>query len=349
MTGRLEARQTLSSLQIPGSENDRCAVCQELSPGHICLNFKTFVCQECSAVHREFGHKVASIAHTEWTDEELDLIKRGGNRKAASLWLAFWQEYDFPRPAKAESERRRDFIRKAYVVKCWQRQPKARQGGCVVDVREAAEQGQTCEVPVQPKSDQEGAQEAPAAAAPANPNGLVYLQTATACFCPNHDSSAKRVKQQPSMRVCAGCCIQLQTNYSAFAFCPSCSGKRQQCMICGESSAEKLKAQAVETTCLSREASAVTEAASTAPGDADALWKADFSSDGEAASDAVPATATATATATAPSPPAPAPGPAQETDHLLDLFGLDIPCATPASAPAVPADSTAEVYAFNPN
>ena len=91
------------------------------------------------------------------------------------------------------------------------------------------------------------------------------------------------------------------------------------------------------------------EAASTAPGDADALWKADFSSDGEAASDAVPATATATATATAPSPPAPAPGPAQETDHLLDLFGLDIPCATPASAPAVPADSTAEVCAFNPN
>ena len=37
------------------------------------------------------------------------------------------------------------------------------------------------------------------------------------------------------------------------------TGKRQQCMICGESSAEKLKAQAVETTCLSRETSAVTE------------------------------------------------------------------------------------------
>jgi len=331
------------------SENNHCIVCQELSPGYVCLNFKTFICQECSDVHQELGLKTASIAHTEWTDDEFDLIKRGGNRKGVILWLAFWNESDFPRPTKSEPERIRDFIRKAFVVKCWQRQPSARRGlrdESRLTVAEVAAGGKT-ELyddlrppgPTLPNAlaKQQAAEIArqqaaeKAAATPAPNNGLVFLQTATACFCPNHDSSAKRVKQQPTLRICTGCCVQLQTNYSTFSLCPSCSEKRQQCMICGEASADK-KTTAPEATsaCISRELSAATEdskeAASTAAGDGDGTWKADFSSDGEVPD--VPSTIPALPASSAPT---------QELGNLLDLdlLGLDMPStAVPAAAPA---------------
>lgn len=53
-------------------------------------------------------------------------------------------------------------------------------------------------------------------------------------YCRLHDTSDKRKKGDPDMRTCRGCQLELKTNYTDFAYCPSCSEKLRRCMICGE-------------------------------------------------------------------------------------------------------------------
>jgi len=70
-----------------------------------------------------------------------------------------------------------------------------------------------------------------------SPTGLQILPKEAAYFCPRHDSAEKREKGEPSVKACAGCLIQLHTNYTEVTFCPSCSALRGACMICGAAGA----------------------------------------------------------------------------------------------------------------
>jgi hypothetical protein len=93
----------------------------------VCLDFKTFVCRQCRDVHMEFGHRTMSMSDPDWEQADINLVaNKGGNKRATSEWLAFWNASEFPRPVESDEQGRRDFIRKAFVVKCWQRQPKKR-------------------------------------------------------------------------------------------------------------------------------------------------------------------------------------------------------------------------------
>eukprot|EP00408_Alexandrium_pacificum_P050254 CAMPEP_0171247150 /NCGR_PEP_ID=MMETSP0790-20130122/48343_1 /TAXON_ID=2925 /ORGANISM="Alexandrium catenella, Strain OF101" /LENGTH=160 /DNA_ID=CAMNT_0011714543 /DNA_START=85 /DNA_END=564 /DNA_ORIENTATION=- len=116
----------IKALQTAARHDNTCVNCKTATPKYICLDFVTFVCQDCSDVHRGFGHKIAAIDHSEWTVEEYSEIEKFGNKAATEEYLAFWNEADFPRPARKEKDRLKDFIRKAYVIKCWQRQPDPR-------------------------------------------------------------------------------------------------------------------------------------------------------------------------------------------------------------------------------
>mmetsp|Transcript_23551 Transcript_23551/g.74137 ORF Transcript_23551/g.74137 Transcript_23551/m.74137 type:complete len:834 (-) Transcript_23551:199-2700(-) len=282
INGKATAAQ-IKSLQTGARHNNRCVNCTSPNPNYICLDFLTFVCQDCSDVHGSFGHKVAAIEHSEWSPEEFAEIEKFGNKPAAEEFLAFWNETDFPRPHRKDAERLRDFIRKAYVIKCWQRQPDRKRAarkpwdsinkaGQPADASPAAEAAPATDAPAAPASAAAPAPPAeasapaaapatpgPALAAPAPaavvpaaatvageagvpvaapPNGmppmaLVYLPKDTACFCPDHDSTEKRQKTEPSFKACNGCKLMLQTNYSQFSYCPGCSASRSTCMICG--------------------------------------------------------------------------------------------------------------------
>lgn len=98
--------------------NRRCADCFEVGPTYICLDFHTFVCQSCSGIHREFGHKVRGIALSDWTVQEVEAIERGGNELAINEWLARWSQ---AAPEGVEHEHVREFLRLKYVEKRWRR------------------------------------------------------------------------------------------------------------------------------------------------------------------------------------------------------------------------------------
>lgn len=95
--------------------NRQCINCKAADPTHVCFDFQTFVCISCNDIHAELGHKTAEIAHWDWTRQEIEDLSNMGNKKAAEAYLASELAATF------EGEMR-DFIRKAYIVRCWENQ-----------------------------------------------------------------------------------------------------------------------------------------------------------------------------------------------------------------------------------
>lgn len=99
--------------------NKRCEDCTERGPTYVCVDYRTFVCQLCSGIHREFGHRTKGISLSQWTSHEVEELERGGNEEAARIWLAKWSAQDTPEPDGSEPELLREFLRKKYVEKRW--------------------------------------------------------------------------------------------------------------------------------------------------------------------------------------------------------------------------------------
>lgn len=201
-------------------KNHECINCLRPAPTHVCFDFRTFVCATCAGVHRELGHRVAPVKRWQCTEQEYSDLLRGGNLRAAAELLANWDDELFPRPAcSGDVEAVRDFIRKAYVVKCWQRQP---HGGKYTR-GEPAE----IELPVQtPRAFYTVADCFAAARVP--------VETSAASFCTRHDASTKRAKQPAAWMSCTECQLRLRTAYCSVVLCPGCSALLGACMICGE-------------------------------------------------------------------------------------------------------------------
>ena len=103
MTGGSSAVDRLRRCQRSSVTNRRCADCTERGPTYVCLDFQTFVCQSCSGIHREFGHRMKSISLSEWTEPEVSIIEAGGNERAAQTWLARWNKDSHPEPDSSGS------------------------------------------------------------------------------------------------------------------------------------------------------------------------------------------------------------------------------------------------------
>eukprot|EP00929_Paragymnodinium_shiwhaense_P017084 TRINITY_DN126000_c0_g1_i1.p1 TRINITY_DN126000_c0_g1~~TRINITY_DN126000_c0_g1_i1.p1 ORF type:complete len:548 (+),score=135.95 TRINITY_DN126000_c0_g1_i1:100-1743(+) len=229
------------------AQNKRCINCLHSVADHACLDFGSFVCKACSEAHCEFGHKAGAIDMMDWTDEALRQMRQGGNRRAEREHLANWEEAFFPRPKNTDSDGLQNFIRKAYVIKCWQRQPKAggprhyvwkrpldaKEAGATGDPTDEDGLGEQAEgVDEQTGCGGENAA-SDTAQTPAAPL-FVSLPTSEASFCSKHDVSEKRPKQANTRKTCLGCKIEICTTYCQFAFCPACSKTLKNCMICGD-------------------------------------------------------------------------------------------------------------------
>ncbi|CAG8524499.1 8746_t:CDS:2 [Paraglomus brasilianum] len=80
-------------------ENKKCFDCPAKGPVYVNLLNSSFICARCSGLHRNLSHRVKSISASTFTSAEIDALKRGGNAKAAEIWLAKYTTADFPEPA----------------------------------------------------------------------------------------------------------------------------------------------------------------------------------------------------------------------------------------------------------
>jgi len=248
-------QETLPNLVRRLSDDAKCANCREANPTHVCLDFQTAVCRQCADLHGEFGHKVKHMADA-WAAWEITFVEGGVDQKVADDWLSFWDPATFP-GSEWSAQYMRDFMRQAFKTEGgmptskWlikaatfpKEEPmkplcRATRQASVVDLSEILTDedgpvGVAAQTGKAPEEEAPQEAEPPAEAEPDAASRLVHLQRDAACFCPNHDQSAKRQKEEPSMKVCGGCDAHLLTNYTSFAYCPYCSAIQEKCMICG--------------------------------------------------------------------------------------------------------------------
>ncbi|KAJ7973886.1 Arf GTPase activating protein [Quillaja saponaria] len=96
-------------------ENRRCINCNSLGPQYVCTNFWTFVCTNCSGIHREFTHRVKSISMAKFTSQEVVSLQEGGNQRAKETYLKEWDLQRNSLPDSSNVDRLRDFIKHVYV------------------------------------------------------------------------------------------------------------------------------------------------------------------------------------------------------------------------------------------
>jgi hypothetical protein len=110
----------IRSIQRSDRSNKQCANCGEMGPVYICTDFLTFVCTECSGLHRELSHKVKSISMSNWSRDEVEALEvSGGNSRDAGKFLASYDSSLYPRPTSMDRERLKEFIRAKYIEKRW--------------------------------------------------------------------------------------------------------------------------------------------------------------------------------------------------------------------------------------
>ncbi|CAH8378024.1 unnamed protein product [Eruca vesicaria subsp. sativa] len=117
-----------SLLKLP--ENRRCINCNSLGPQYVCSTFWTFVCINCSGIHREFTHRVKSISMAKFTTEEVNALRAGGNERARQNYFKEWDTKRDTYPDASNIFKLRDFIRSVYVDKryCNESKDKMSQG-----------------------------------------------------------------------------------------------------------------------------------------------------------------------------------------------------------------------------
>ncbi|XP_057733589.1 probable ADP-ribosylation factor GTPase-activating protein AGD14 [Arachis stenosperma] len=95
--------------------NRRCINCNSLGPQYVCTNFWTFVCTNCSGIHREFTHRVKSISMAKFTSQEVNALQGGGNQRAKEIYFKEWDAQRNSFPDSSNVDRLRDFIKHVYV------------------------------------------------------------------------------------------------------------------------------------------------------------------------------------------------------------------------------------------
>ncbi|RAL37223.1 hypothetical protein DM860_004145 [Cuscuta australis] len=106
-------RAIRSLLKLP--DNRRCINCNSLGPQYVCINFSTFICTNCSGIHREFTHRVKSVSMAKFTSQEVSALQGGGNASAKEIYLKEWDPQRNSLPDGSNVERLRDFIKHVYV------------------------------------------------------------------------------------------------------------------------------------------------------------------------------------------------------------------------------------------
>ncbi|XP_030503587.2 probable ADP-ribosylation factor GTPase-activating protein AGD14 isoform X1 [Cannabis sativa] len=106
-------RTIQSLLKLP--ENRKCINCNNLGPQYVCTTFSTFVCTNCSGVHREFTHRVKSLSVAKFTAEEVCALQAGGNERAKQIYFKGWDSHRDSFPDGSNIHHLRDFIKHVYL------------------------------------------------------------------------------------------------------------------------------------------------------------------------------------------------------------------------------------------
>ncbi|XP_024395143.1 uncharacterized protein [Physcomitrium patens] len=122
-------------LKLP--ENKRCINCNSLGPQYVCTTFSTFVCTQCSGIHREFSHRIKSISMAKFNAAEVAALQAGGNERARQIFFKSMDPASISLPDSGSPDKLRDFIRRVYEKRLYtgDRPPNAQQEETAAELR----------------------------------------------------------------------------------------------------------------------------------------------------------------------------------------------------------------------
>ena len=102
-------------------DNLVCADCPTRSTPYYCVDFSTFVCVNCSGIHRKFNHRIKSIAVATFTEKEIENARNLGNAEVNRKYMAKYKKNkdSFTLPREDEREKIEKFIKLKYIDKRW--------------------------------------------------------------------------------------------------------------------------------------------------------------------------------------------------------------------------------------
>ena len=111
-----EASQLVKRLKLL-PDNRECADCHEKRPEWASSKLGIFICLNCSGIHRNLGTHISfvrSCTLDSWTDEQANVMRMIGNRRANEYW-EYKLPKNFQRPKSSNRAEMEDFIRRKYV------------------------------------------------------------------------------------------------------------------------------------------------------------------------------------------------------------------------------------------
>jgi hypothetical protein len=106
-----------SLLVLP--ENKNCFTCTQKGPVYVVTQFSIFVCSSCSAYFRNYNFRVKGISLSNFTKEEVEDLKNGGNGVARNVWLFNWSPDEVALPEHGQEKRIMAFIKYCFVNGAW--------------------------------------------------------------------------------------------------------------------------------------------------------------------------------------------------------------------------------------
>ena len=100
-------------------ENKMCFDCNSRGNQYVVLTLNTFVCTQCSGIHREMQHRIKSVGMSTFTTDEIKALDKAGNAVAKAVWMGKHGPSDGPLPDEGQIDKVRAFIKQKYQQKRW--------------------------------------------------------------------------------------------------------------------------------------------------------------------------------------------------------------------------------------
>jgi hypothetical protein len=99
-------------------ENQKCFECAQIS-SFVNLDLYTFVCSSCAGLLIELQFVAKSISATKFTDKQIELFEKIGNKVQARVWLGKWDAREYPEPDGSNLVETKKWLRKKYIERAF--------------------------------------------------------------------------------------------------------------------------------------------------------------------------------------------------------------------------------------